>query len=47
MYSDFELAETFNLAFNNKHLFCVDIVSDDYNFYFKFLNLNLTASKKN
>ena len=43
VYSDFELCETFNLAFNNKHLFCVDITNDDSNFYFKFLHLNEEA----
>ena len=46
VYSDFELAETFNLAFNNKHLFCVDIQADDENFYFKFLDLNNSKPKE-
>ena len=44
VYSDFELCETFNLAYNNKHLFCLDVTADDTNFYFKFLNLNHEAT---
>ena len=40
VYSDFELAENFNLAYNTKQLFCVDIEADDESFYFKFLKLD-------
>ena len=46
VYSDFELSETFNLAFNNKHQICVDITADDTNFYLKFLNLSKEAKNK-
>ena len=39
VYSDFELCNSFNLAFNSKRLFCVDLQADDESVYFRFLNL--------
>ena len=39
IYSDFELCNSFNLAFNTKRLFCVDLEADDESVYFRFLDL--------
>ena len=39
VYSDFELSEYFNLLYSHRRLFCVDIETDEDNFYFRYLKL--------
>ena len=47
VYSDFELAEFFNMVFTTKErLFCVDIESDDESVYFRFLKLDSDKAKQ-